>query len=88
VRSGTRSSGSTPGATAALFDGCNAVGDLTWSLDRGRVVLGGDGVSTLVACPDLRPFLARTSALRLEGDGLVVLDADGARVGRLQRAAG
>jgi hypothetical protein len=71
--------------SAALFDGCNQIGGLTWRLDAGRVVLAGEGVTTLVGCPGLRPVLERTSVLSVDRGELAVLGA-GDEVARLVRA--
>ncbi|WP_189350134.1 META domain-containing protein [Zhihengliuella salsuginis] len=64
-------------------DGCNRLSG-SWSVDDGRVRTLGV-VRTLMWCENLVEWIGDLDTLEVEGDVLVVFDADGGRVGTLTR---
>jgi hypothetical protein len=70
-------------------DGCNGAGG-RWTCGAGGVLLATVGPTTAMACADMVPvpgWIAWTRRAGLDGDTLVLLDADGRELGRLHRAA-
>ena len=68
-------------------DGCNAVG-ARWALDEGaHLVSAADVGITMMGCEGDPTAIELTGAERLgfDGDVLVLLDAAGAELGRLER---
>ncbi|MFJ8582086.1 META domain-containing protein [Micromonospora sp. NPDC093277] len=67
-------------------DGCNGQGG-RWVAGPGGALLATDGVSTLIGCDNLPvgTWLASARRAGLDGDVLVLLDAQGKETGRLRR---
>lgn len=67
----------------AGYDGCNRMFG-SWTKTEGGAEFGLMG-ATKMACQDVDTWLERAHTARVEGDALIVLNADGAEIGRLDR---
>ncbi len=67
-------------------DGCNGTQG-RWTTGRGGVLLATGGVSTLIGCDSIPvgSWLLTARRIGLDGDVLVLLDAQGTETGRLRR---
>jgi META domain len=68
-------------------DGCNRTRG-PWSVGPGGALDAGPGPSTRMACPDMVPvpsWFTLAARARFDGAELVLLDADGAELGRVVR---
>lgn len=67
-------------------DGCNGIVS-TYTIDGDRIVIE-EFTSTLRACQGVDDWLRGVREVRVDGDVLVVSNADGETIGELQREAG
>lgn len=72
------------GGTLVGTDGCNGISG-TYSVDGDSVLLD-QAASTLRACEDVDDWLRGGTEIRVDGDQVHVLNAEGTEIGQLDRA--
>ena len=77
---------SSDGGEYAGNDGCNGFSGM-YTVNGATIELG-DGVMTLIACPDLDPWLTSARSAELSGNELVFVDEEGTEIGTLPRNEG